>query len=84
MSWRPIAIMEDIAALKAAQFLTPTTGFTREQITDLVGDLARPHGPLCGDRGIFGLKTPADYLDTTRVFVDIKKRCEVGMGAPKR
>lgn len=78
-SWRSITIMEDIVATKGVRFLTPTTGFTYDQIADLVSELALLHAPLWGDPDILGLKTPADYLATTRVFLDIEKRCEVGM-----
>jgi hypothetical protein len=46
VSWRSIAVMEDIAATKGAKFWEPTTPFTREQIIDLVGELARLHAPL--------------------------------------
>jgi hypothetical protein len=82
-SWRSITIMEDIVATKGVRFLTPTTGFTHEQITDLVGDLARLHAPLWGDPDIVGLKTPADYIARTSAFLDIRKRCEVGMERAK-
>lgn len=83
-SWRSITIMEDIAVTKGVRFLTPTTGFTYEQITDLVGELALLHAPFWGDPDILGLKTPADYLATTRVFLDIEKRCGVGMKRAKQ
>ena len=82
-SWRSITIMEDIVATKGVRFLTPTTGFTYEQITDLVGDLARLHAPLWGDPDIVGLKTPADYIARTSAFLDIRKRSEVGMERAK-
>lgn len=78
-TWRSITIMEDVVATKGVRFLTPTTGFTYAQIADLVSELALLHAPLWGDPGILKLKTPADYLATTRVFLDIEKRCEVGM-----
>jgi aminoglycoside phosphotransferase (APT) family kinase protein len=78
-SWRSITLMEDIVATKGAKFLAPTTGFTHEQITDLVQNLARLHAPLWGDPGILGLKTPADYIERTSNFLDIRKRSEVGM-----
>ncbi|OBH11101.1 hypothetical protein A5695_20025 [Mycobacterium sp. E1747] len=82
-SWRSITIMEDIVATKGVRFLTPTTGFTYDQISDLVSELALLHAPLWGDPDILNLKTPADYLATTRVFLDIKRRCEVGMRRAK-
>jgi hypothetical protein len=78
-SWRSIVVMEDIAATKGARFWEPTTAFTRDQITDLVGELARLHAPLWGDPGIAGLNTPADYISRTSRFLDIRKRSEVGM-----
>lgn len=84
VSWRSITIMEDVTATKGVRFLTPTTGFTYAQIADLVDELARLHAPLWGDPDILGLKTPADYLAKTRVFLDIKKRCHVGMERAKR
>jgi aminoglycoside phosphotransferase (APT) family kinase protein len=83
-SWRSITIMEDVVATKGARFLAPTTGFTHEQITDLVGGLARLHGPLWGDPDIAGLKTPGDYIGRTSAFLDIRKRCEVGMERAKK
>lgn len=79
VSWRSIAVMEDIAATKGATFMEPTTGFTREQARDLVGQLARLHGALWGDPDIGVLKTPRDYLRMTSQFLDIRKRSEVGM-----
>jgi aminoglycoside phosphotransferase (APT) family kinase protein len=82
-SWRSIAIMEDITATKGATFMEPTQGFTREQMTDLVGTLARLHGPLWGSPDIGMLKTPEDYLATTSIFLDIRKRSEVGMERAK-
>ncbi|MCW3011886.1 MAG: uncharacterized protein JWO90_2290 [Solirubrobacterales bacterium] len=79
VSWRSIAVMEDIAATKGATFLEPTTGFTREQALDLAGQLARLHGAFWGDPAIGVLKTPADYLEMTSQFLDIRKRSAVGM-----
>lgn len=78
-SWRSVTVMEDIVATKGVKFLEPTTGFTREQISDLVQELAKLHAPLWGDPGITGLKTPADYIARTSIFLDIRKRSEVGM-----
>ena len=78
-SWKMISIMEDIAATKGAEFLEPTTGFTEAEIRDLVLNLARLHAALWGDPGITGLKTPAEYLERTGHFLDIRKRSAVGM-----
>lgn len=79
VSWRSIAVLEDIVATKGAKFWEPTNAFTREQITDLVGELARLHAPLWGGPAIVDLNTPADYIANTSAFLDIRKRCEVGM-----
>lgn len=78
-SWRSIAVMEDIAATKGARFWEPTAAFSRAQITDLVKELAKLHAPLWGDPGITELNTPADYINRTSSFLDIRRRCEVGM-----
>jgi aminoglycoside phosphotransferase (APT) family kinase protein len=79
LTWRSIVVMEDIAATRDATFMEPTTGFTREQIGDLVDGLARMHGALWDDPAIKRLKTPVDYLRLTSQFLDIRRRCEVGM-----
>jgi Phosphotransferase enzyme family len=79
ITWRSIVVMEDIAATRGATFMQPTTGFTRDQIGDLVDGLARMHGALWGDPAIKRLKTPVDYLRLTSQFLDIRRRCEVGM-----
>jgi hypothetical protein len=79
VSWRSIVVMEDIAKTRGATFMEATTGFTREQIGDLVDGLARLHGALWGDPAIKRLRTPVDYLWVTSQFLDIRRRCEVGM-----
>jgi aminoglycoside phosphotransferase (APT) family kinase protein len=79
VTWRSIVVMEDIATTRGATFMEATTGFTRDQIGDLVDGLARLHGALWGDPAIKRLKTPVDYLRLTSQFLDIRRRCEVGM-----
>ena len=78
-SWRSIVVIEDIVATKGATFMEPTTGFTREQMLDLVGNLARLHGPFWGNAEISGLKTQSDYLKNTGDLLNFPRRCEVGM-----
>lgn len=78
-SWRSITVLEDIAATKGATFLTPTTGFTKGEIIDLVQNLGRLHGPLWEDPAIAGLKTPAEYAANTDAFLNFRKRTAVGM-----
>ena len=79
VTWRSIVVMEDIAVTRDATFMEPTTGFTRDQIGDLVDGLARLHGALWDDPAIKRLKTPVDYLRLTSQFLDIRRRCEVGI-----
>lgn len=78
-SWRSITVLEDIAATKGATFLTPTTGFTKGEIIDLVQNLGRLHGPLWEDPAIAVLKTPKQYSENTDAFLDFRKRAAVGM-----
>ncbi|HUR73841.1 MAG TPA: phosphotransferase [Sporichthya sp.] len=78
-SWRSITVLEDIAATKGATFLTPTTGFTKSEIVDLVQNLGRLHGPLWGDPALAALKTPKQYAVNTDAMLDFRKRTAVGM-----
>jgi hypothetical protein len=78
-SWRSITVLEDIVATKGATFLTPTTGFTKGEIVDLVQNLGRLHGPLWGDPALAPLKTPAQYTANTDAFLNFRKRTAVGM-----
>lgn len=78
-SWRSITVLEDIVATKGATFLAPTTGFTKGEITDLVENLGRLHGPLWQDPALAGLKTPSEYFARTNAFLDFGRRAAVGM-----
>jgi hypothetical protein len=78
-SWRSITVLEDIAATKGATFLTPTTGFTKGEIIDLVQNLGRLHGPLWADPAIASLKTPKQYAVNTDAMLGFRKRTAVGM-----
>lgn len=78
-SWRSITVLEDIAATKGATFLSPTTGFSKGEILDLVQNLGRLHGPLWQDAALAALKTPQQYAHNTDAFLDFRKRAAVGM-----
>ncbi|WP_406229924.1 phosphotransferase [Nocardia sp. NBC_01009] len=82
-SWRSIALMEDIAATRGAVFIEPNAPIARDQIEDLVRNLARLHGTFWKHPSIAVLKTPNDMLDAVRSAIDMKKRCEVGMERAK-
>jgi hypothetical protein len=78
-AWRSIAIMEDIVATKGARFVDATEPLSHEQVRDLVQNLARYHGELWASPALSGLSTPRTYIERTQAFLDIRKRCEVGM-----
>jgi hypothetical protein len=78
-SWRSIVLIEDIAATKGAEFLPPTTGFTRAQMTDLVQNLARLHGPYWNSPELASLHTPAEYNARTNDMLNFSRRAAVGM-----
>lgn len=82
-TFRSIAIMEDIAATKGARFVDATEPLSHEQLKDLVQNLARLHGALWQNPVLEGLRTPRNYIESTQVFLDIRKRCEVGMERAK-
>lgn len=82
-SWRSIAIMEDIAVTRGAQFITATTPVTRDQVFDLVGTLAVMHGTFWEHDAIRGLKTPRDHLHNVGSLIDMAARAKVGMERSK-
>jgi hypothetical protein len=82
-SWRSMILMEDIAATKGARFIEATTPLTREQVTDLVLNMARYHGGLWEDPSLACLKTPRDHFHNVKTFIDMEARCKVGMERAK-
>jgi hypothetical protein len=82
-AWKSIAIMEDIAHSKGAQFIEPVHPLTRAQVEDLVENLARMHGAMWEHPAIGVLKTPRDHFNNIGAFLDMEKRCQVGMERAK-
>jgi Phosphotransferase enzyme family len=82
-TWRSIVIMEDVASTKGARFVGPTEQVSHEQVKDLVQNLARLHGELWQDPALEPLFTTRDYIERTSAFLDLPKRCEVGMERAK-
>ncbi|MFB8281128.1 aminoglycoside phosphotransferase family protein [Nocardia colli] len=78
-SWRSIALMEDIAATRGAVFTEPNAPVTRDQIEDLVRNLARLHGTFWEHPSIAALHTPNDMLEAIRSAIDMKGRSAVGL-----
>lgn len=83
-SWKSAVIMEDVAATKGAKFIEPIHPLTRPQVEDLVQNLARMHGALWEHPALGELpKTPLDHYRTISAFLDMERRCRVGMERAK-
>jgi hypothetical protein len=82
-SWKSAAIMEDVAVSKGAEFIEPIHPLTRAQVEDVVQNLARMHGALWEDPDLRILKTPRDHYNNIAAFLDMEKRCQVGMERAK-
>ncbi|AXK86079.1 Phosphotransferase enzyme family protein [Nocardia farcinica] len=78
-SWRSIALMEDIAATRGAQFIEPNARIGRDQMEDLVRNLARLHRTFWTHPDIAVLKTTTEALQAYLAAIDMKKRCAVGL-----
>ena len=83
-SWRSVVLMEDIAATKGATFVEPVHPLERKQVEDLVENLARMHGTMWEHPDLRELpKTPLDHFRIISAFLDMRKRCQVGMERAK-
>lgn len=78
-SWRSIALMEDIAETRGAEFVEPNAPIARDQMEDLVRNLARLHGTFWEHPSIKVLKTTNEALEAYLAAIDMKKRCAVGL-----
>ncbi|MEU7768820.1 aminoglycoside phosphotransferase family protein [Nocardia sp. NPDC049190] len=78
-SWRSIALMEDIAATRGAVFIEPNAPIARDQIEDLVRNLARLHGTFWEHPSIAVLNTPNEMLQAYLAAIDMKTRCAIGL-----
>jgi hypothetical protein len=82
-SWRSMILMEDIAQTRGATFIEPTTPLTRGQVEDIIGNLAAYHGAMWNDPELRIVKTPNDHYRNVAAFVDMGKRCAVGIEKAK-
>ena len=83
-SWKSVVLMEDIAATKGASFVEPVHPLERTQVEDLVENLARMHGTMWEHPDLRALpKTPVDHFRIISSFLDMRKRCQVGMERAK-
>lgn len=83
-SWRSIVLIEDIAATRGATFCHATSAVSRDDIESLLTVMAGYHGAMWEAQAIQGpgaawLKTPLDHFHNTSAFLNMRKRCEVGV-----
>lgn len=82
-SWRSVVLMEDIAAMRGAEFCHATTNVDRRGAESLVRVLARCHGTMWDAAGtrpeLAGLKLPIDHFHNVSAFLDMRTRCAVGI-----
>ncbi|WP_069166095.1 aminoglycoside phosphotransferase family protein [Nocardia altamirensis] len=78
-SWRSIALMENVAVTRGAEFIEPNVPITRGQAEDLVRNLARLHGTFWEHPSIAALHTPNEMLIAVRSAIDMKTRSVVGL-----
>lgn len=81
-SWRSVVVLEDIAVTRGAQFSSPTTQVTLENMKDLVGDMASFHGRYWNDPSLEQhpdwLKSPLAHLEQISRFIGMRRRSEIG------
>jgi hypothetical protein len=80
-SWRSMTLIEDVAATKGATFNSPHTPVSREQMEDLLANMAIWHGAFWNGAQFDGrvlLKTPAEFLASISQFISFRQRSKVG------
>lgn len=78
-SWRSIIVLEDIDASKGATFVQPTAPLSREQVADVLRNMAAYHGAWWDSPELKVLKTPTDHYNNVTDMLDFETRCKVGM-----
>jgi len=79
-SWRSIVVIEDIAATRGATFCHATTAVDRADMESLLAVMASYHGAMWESPAIRdGLKSPLDHFHNVSAFLDMRKRCAVGV-----
>lgn len=79
-SWRTVVVTEDVGVTRGAQFCSPQTPLTLEQMKDLLTSMAMWHGRLWNHPVLEGgwLQTTAERYENLRRFLDWGKRSAVG------
>lgn len=80
-SWRSIAIMENIAVTRGAEFLSPLQPATRLGMEGLLGDLATMHGRLWASPVVAasGLRDSFNLIAWSDSLVNLRRRSHVGV-----
>ncbi|MFE3446072.1 phosphotransferase [Nocardia sp. NPDC059180] len=78
---RSITLLEDVAVTRQARFCTPLERITREQIQDLLANMARWHGHYWESPELTRdwLKTPGAHFRNFDRLLGMKKRAIVGL-----
>jgi hypothetical protein len=80
-SWRSVVVLEDVVHTRGARFWRPGIRVGREQIEDLLSNVARWHGALWDSPRLGGwrwLRTPADQMRLIDALISMADRRAVG------
>jgi hypothetical protein len=80
-SWRSIVVMEDVTGTRGASFWQPGTPVSRQEVEDLLSNVAAWHGSLWESSRLAEwrwLKTPADQMRLIDALIGIANRTPVG------
>lgn len=81
-SWRSAVVIEDVTATRGASFWQPSTAIAREQIEDVLANVAMWHGALWDSPQLANwrwLKTPADQMRVIDALIGMADRVPVGV-----
>lgn len=82
-SWRSLVLMEDIVATRGARFVDATEKLSRDQVQDVLANMATMHGTWWNAPALKKLKTSVDHYNNVANFVDMGGRAKVGMDRAK-
>lgn len=82
-SGRSFLVLEDIASTKGAEFVEATDVLKREEVEDLLGNLASLHGTFWNDPRALQVKSTADHANNISGLIDMGGRCGVGLERAK-
>lgn len=78
-SGRSFLVLEDIASTKGAEFVEATDILKRDEVEDLLGNLAALHGTFWNDPRALRVKSTADHAGNISGLIDMGGRCGVGL-----